>query len=90
MAFEEKIKELEERRKKATAMGGTGKLEKRKASGNLNATERVDYLFDKKTFRETGLFGTSYLAGMKDQTPRDGKICGFGEVSGRKVGAVAI
>lgn len=89
MAFEHKIKELEERRRKANAMGGTEKLKKRKASGHLNAKERVDYLFDKKTFRETGLFGTSYLAGMKEETPRDGKICGFGEVCGRKVGAVA-
>ena len=77
MAFEENIKELEKRRKKATAMGGAEKLKNRKTSGYLNAAERVDYLFDNKTFRETGLFGTSYLAGMKDQTPRDGKICGF-------------
>ena len=89
MAFEEKIKEHEERRKKATAMGGAEKLKKRKASGHLNATERVDYLFDNETFRETGLFGTSYLDDIKDQTPRDGKICGFGQVAGRKVGAVA-
>ena len=89
MAFEKKVKELEEMRKKASTMGGAEKLNKRKVEGNLNAAERVDYLFDKKTFRETGLFGTSYLANMREQTPRDGKICGFGKVNGRKVGVVA-
>lgn len=89
MAFENKVKELKERRKKAEAMGGPEKLKRRKNAGVLNAKERVDYLFDKKTFRESGLFGTSYLPDMKDQTPRDGKICGFGKIDGRKVGVVA-
>ncbi|HAT34599.1 MAG TPA: methylmalonyl-CoA carboxyltransferase [Rhodospirillaceae bacterium] len=89
MAFEDKVKELAERRKQAEAMGGPEKLKRRKNAGVLNATERVDYLFDKNTFREAGLFGTSYLPDMKDQTPRDGKLCGFGQVDGRKVGVVA-
>ena len=89
MAFEDKEKELAERRKQAEAMGGPEKLKRRKNAGVLNATERVDYLFDKNTFREAGLFGTSYLPDMKDQTPRDGKLCGFGQVDGRKVGVVA-
>jgi acetyl-CoA carboxylase carboxyltransferase component len=89
MAFEDKIAELEERRRKAEAMGGPEKLAKRREAGILNAQERVEYLFDPGTFRESGLFGTSYLPGMKEQTPRDGKICGFGEIAGRKAGAVA-
>ena len=89
MAFEDKIKELAERREKAEIMGGPEKLEKRKDAGILNAAERVEYLYDKGTFRESGLFGTSYLPEMKDQTPRDGKICGFGKIDGRKAGIVA-
>ena len=86
MAFEDKIKEHNDRRRNAEAMGGAEKLKRRKNAGLLNASERVEYLFDKKTFRESGLFGTSYLPDMKDQTPRDGKVCGFGKVGGRKVG----
>jgi len=89
MAFEDKIKEHNDRRRNAEAMGGDEKLKRRKNAGFLNASERVEYLFDKKTFRESGLFGTSYLPDMKDQTPRDGKVCGFGKVDGRKVGVVA-
>jgi acetyl-CoA carboxylase carboxyltransferase component len=89
MAFEDKVKELKERRKKAEAMGGPEKLKRRKNSGLLNASERVHYLVDNDSFRESGLFGTSYLPHMKDQTPRDGKVCGFGKVDGRKVGVVA-
>jgi len=89
MAFEDKIRELAERRAKAEIMGGSEKLEKRKDAGILNAAERVDYLFDTGTFRESGLFGTSYLPDMKEQTPRDGKLCGFGKIHGRRAGVVA-
>ena len=55
----------------------------------LNAAERVDYLFDEGSFRESGLFGTSYLPDMKEQTPRDGKLRGFGKIAGSKAGVVA-
>jgi acetyl-CoA carboxylase carboxyltransferase component len=46
-------------------------------------------LFDPGSFRESGLFGVSYIPEMRDQTPADGKVTGFGNVEGRKVGAVA-
>jgi methylmalonyl-CoA decarboxylase subunit alpha len=89
VAFEDKIKEHEERKKRATAMGGPDKLERRRDNGLLNARERVDYLFDADSFRESGLYGVSYLPDMRDQTPADGKITGFGNVDNRKVGVVA-
>ncbi len=89
MAFEDKIKEHEERTKRATAMGGPDKLERRRDNGLLNARERVDYLYDAGTFRESGLYGVSYIPEMRDQTPTDGKVTGFGDVAGRKVGVVA-
>lgn len=89
MAFEDKIKEHEERKKRATAMGGPDKLERRRENGLLNARERVDYLFDAGSFRESGLYGVSYIPEMRDQTPTDGKVTGFGNVDSRKVGVVA-
>jgi acetyl-CoA carboxylase carboxyltransferase component len=89
MPFDDKIKDHEERRKRALAMGGPDKLKRRADAGLLNARERVDYLFDAGTFRESGLFGTSYLPAMRDQTPADGKVTGFGRIDGRRAGAVA-
>src|SRR5581483_5067950 len=34
-------------------------------------------------------FGVSYINEMREQTPTDGKVCGFGEVNGRPVGVVS-
>jgi len=89
MAFDDKIKEHAARRAKAMAMGGPEKLEKRRNSDVLNARERIDRLFDADSFRESGLFGVSYIKEMRDQTPTDGKVCGFGEIGGRPAGVVA-
>jgi methylmalonyl-CoA decarboxylase subunit alpha len=89
MAFEEKIKEHEERTRQAMAMGGPEKLERRRASGVLNARERIDLLFDPGTWREAGLFGTSHYPDMAAETPADGKVTGYGDINGRKAGVVA-
>ena len=70
-------------------MGGPEKLEKRKEQGLLNARERVDRLLDQGSFHESGLFGVSYIKEMRDQTPTDGKVCGFGEIQARPVGVVS-
>lgn len=91
MSFEDKVAEHEQRIFKALAMGGKKKLDKRKDEGILNARERLDRLFDTGTFREIGLFGTSYLKdqAIRDATPADGKVCGFGKINGRRAGSVA-
>ena len=89
MAFEKEIAEHKARQERARAMGGEQKLERRRNQGFANARERVDYLFDPGSFRESGLFGVSYIPEMRDQTPTDGKVTGFGNVDGRKVGVVA-
>ena len=89
MAFEKEIAEHEARRKRAQAMGGEEKLARRRNDGLTNARERVGYLLDPGSFRESGLFGVSYIPEMRDQTPADGKVTGFGTVEGRKVGVVA-
>jgi acetyl-CoA carboxylase carboxyltransferase component len=90
MAFEKELKELDKRRRHALAMGGAGKLAKRRNQGLMNARERIDYLLDKGSFVESGLFGTSAVVPEdRDTTPADGKVAGFGRIDGRDVAIVS-
>ena len=82
MPFEKQRADFE-RAVRARAMGGAAKLAKRAKDGVLSARERVDYLLDEGTFRESGLFGVSYIPEMRDSTPCDGKVTGFGKIDGR-------
>ena len=86
--FEPQIKEHAARGARARAMGGADKLAKRRQAGTLNVRERIDYLLDAGTFRESGLFGMSYLPEMRESTPCDGKVTGFGKLEGRRVGVI--
>ncbi|PQZ94747.1 methylmalonyl-CoA carboxyltransferase [Arthrobacter sp. MYb227] len=81
--------EHEVRRTAALAMGGSRKLDARRAKGELNARERVALLLDPGTFRESGLFITSAVVADHDKTPADGKIAGSGEINGRRAAVVA-
>ncbi|MDB5808851.1 MAG: putative carboxyl transferase [Betaproteobacteria bacterium] len=89
MAHEDLLKDLAQRRAKALAMGGEQKLAKRRAAGLLNARERLAYLFDKDTFIESGLFGTSVMPEARDKSPGDGKLTGYGKINGREAACVA-
>ena len=86
--FETQFKDHARRATRARAMGGADKLARRRKPGVLNARERIDYLLDPGTFRESGLFGVSYIPEMRESTPSDGKVTGFGKVGGRRVGVV--
>jgi methylmalonyl-CoA decarboxylase subunit alpha len=88
MKFEAKIEEHQRRSSRAKGMGGPEKLAKLKQAGLMNVRERIEYLVDPNTFRETGLFGVSYIPEMRDSTPADGKVTGFGKINGRRVGVV--
>lgn len=89
MVFKEMLDDLARRKAKALGMGGEAKLTRRQAEGHLNARERIDKLLDAGTFTESGLFATSSLPEVRDKTPADGKITGFGKIEGRKVALVA-
>lgn len=89
MAHEEFLAELNKRRSKALAMGGSEKLAKRKAEGHLNARERLASLLDENSFVESGLFATSHRPEVAHKTPADGKIAGTGCIDGRKVAVVS-
>ena len=84
MAFDELYDEYERRRAKALAMGGPERLEKRRNTGLLNARERIDYLVDKGSWIESGLFAVSHIEGDRESTPGDGKITGYGAINGRE------
>ncbi len=84
-----RIRDLEDRRAKALAMGGEKKLARRRNAGVLNARERVAYLVDSGSFIETGLLGTSGVYPEDhDATPADGKITGYARIEGRDVSLV--
>ena len=84
MAFDELYDDYEKRLAKALSMGGPDRLERRRNAGILNARERIDYLVDKGTWVESGLFTVSHLPEDHEDTPGDGKITGYGSILGRE------
>jgi len=88
----DKIQALKDKQKAVMAMGGEKALEKRRASGTLNARQRLDTLFDKGSFRELDMFVTHRCTnfGMENvEIPADGVVTGHGKVNGRIVFAYA-
>lgn len=82
--------EFAARQARALAMGGSEKLARREAAGILNARQRLELLCDPGTFIESGLFAASTSnPADRDTTPCDGKITGFGKVSGRETAVLA-
>lgn len=86
---EELIKDHKARRTRILKMGGSKKRATRKAANLLNARERIDHLFDADSFAETGMFATSHIPAMRDKSPADGKICGYGQIDGRPAAIVS-
>lgn len=90
MNFEERMKEFGQKRDYALGMGGEKKLAAKKAAGEINARERVDYLLDEGSFQEVGLFAHSDQAAKEDRSPGDGKVSGFGQIQGRPAAVVSL
>ena len=89
MAFEKKLKELEQRETKALQMGGPAKIKRQHDKGRLTTRERIDQLLDPGSFLEVGRFNHSDVAGMEEKTPADSKVGGYGKVNGRRVVVVS-
>jgi methylmalonyl-CoA decarboxylase subunit alpha len=81
--------ELDARIAVARAMGGEAKLAKRRASGHLNARERIVQLLDDGSFSETGQLAVSVVVADRDSSPADAKITGTGRIEGRRVAVVS-
>ena len=89
MPHEETLKQLEERRAFALAMGGEKRLERHRSNGNLDARARLAHLFDDGAMVESGMHARSARAEVRDKSPADGKVAGFGKVDGRWVAAMS-
>jgi propionyl-CoA carboxylase beta chain len=91
MAISKKLlDELQKRRAIAKAGGGEDKLAARRAKGVMTARDRLDALFVKGTFLESGMHAEHdcHNFGMeKKPLPCDGVITGTGLVEGRTVAA---
>jgi acetyl-CoA carboxylase carboxyltransferase component len=86
------LAELAQRRRDGRAMGGPEALAKFRASGRLNARERIDALVDPGSFREAGrITGRGHYdgdGGFASLTPVNA-IIGTGRIDGRKVAVSA-
>jgi acetyl-CoA carboxylase carboxyltransferase component len=91
--FDERVSELQARRKKNLGMGGRERIAKQHERGKLTVRERVDLLFDKHSFVELGLLAEQQsVRGAEpspDGTPADGVVTGHGTVDGRQVWVIA-
>ncbi|MGE0798624.1 MAG: acyl-CoA carboxylase subunit beta [Lautropia sp.] len=89
MAFENYIAEHDRRTRHALAMGGPKRLERQHAGGRLDARQRIDRLFDAGSFIEIGRFARGERREDWDNTPADGKVCGYGRIEGREAAVVS-
>ncbi|HEY9856326.1 MAG TPA: carboxyl transferase domain-containing protein, partial [Stenomitos sp.] len=76
------VADLKKRREQAKQMGAPEAIEQQHAAGKLTARERLDLLFDPRTFEEWGLHASH-------PSPADGVITGIGKVNGRLVAVIA-
>ncbi|HKK07929.1 MAG TPA: carboxyl transferase domain-containing protein, partial [Gemmatimonadota bacterium] len=84
----EKLRELEERRRRAERGGGEARLERQHEKGKLSARERLDVLLDEGSFVEVDRFveHRCHDFGLEDERyPGDGVVTGYGTVDGRTI-----
>jgi len=79
------LKDLQERRDAARAMGGAERLEQHRAGGRLDARARVERLLDPGTFVELGTLVGSVHRGVVPPVPADALVAGHGLIAGRPV-----
>ena len=90
--IEQLIGQLDEKKAKAAAGGGTESVNKQHESGKLTARERLNLLFDAGTFTELDLLvehRCSYFGMETKEVPGDGVVTGYGQVQGRLAYAFA-
>jgi methylmalonyl-CoA decarboxylase subunit alpha len=88
MAFENKIKELLEKRELAKQGGGQKRIDSQHKKGKLTARERIELLLDEGSFEEFDMFVTHRCTdfGLENQQYySDGVITGYGTIDGRLV-----
>jgi len=88
MAFEDKIKNLLQKRELAKLGGGQKRIDAQHQKGKLTARERIELLLDDGSFEEFGMFVTHRCTdfGLEDKHfYSDGVVTGYGTIDGRVV-----
>jgi acetyl-CoA carboxylase carboxyltransferase component len=88
MSFENKIKDLLDRREQAKLGGGEKRIAAQHQKGKLTARERIEMLLDESSFEEFDMFVTHRCTdfGLENQHYySDGVITGYGTIDGRLV-----
>ncbi len=88
----ERLRELEERRRRVLQGGGPERIKKQREAGKRTARERLQALFDEGSFVEFDQFVSHRCTefGMdRVDAPGEGVITGFGTIDGRLVYAFA-
>ena len=88
MAFEQKIKELLDKRGEARIGGGQKGIDKQHEQGKLTARERIALLLDEGSFEEFDMFVTHRCINFDMQKKSylgDGVVTGYGTIGGRQV-----
>jgi len=88
MGFEDKIKELLDKRELAKLGGGKKRIDSQHTKGKLTARERIDLLLDEGSFEEFDMFVTHRCKdfGLENQIyMSDGVVTGHGTIDGRVV-----
>ncbi len=88
MAFEQKIKELLDKRGEARQGGGQKGIDKQHEQGKLTARERIALLLDEGSFEEFDMFVTHRCTNFDMQKKSylgDGVVTGYGTINGRMV-----
>lgn len=87
-----KLEQLRQKREIIELAGGQKRIDKQHTAGKLTARERMNILFDEKTFVELDAFVKHRCTnfGMENvEAPAEGVITGYGKVDGRLVYAFA-
>lgn len=88
MSFDNKIKELLEKRAEAKLGGGQKRIDSQHKKGKLTARERIDLLLDDGSFEEFDMFVTHTCTDFgleKEHYMGDGVVTGYGTIDGRLV-----
>jgi propionyl-CoA carboxylase beta chain len=92
MSIQQKLEELEDRKKRSELGGGEERIARQHADGKLTARERIALLFDSGSFQELDRLVVHRCTdfGMERQKiPGDGVVTGYGTIHGRLVFAFA-
>lgn len=88
MKMDDRLKELQEKKRQARLGGGEDKIEKQHQKGKLTARERIELLLDPGSFEEFDMFKEHRCHDFgldKKKVPGDGVITGYGTIDGRLV-----